>query len=209
MLIGTGSKSLTTQTGLAYSVGARVRVSNTVTPTNYMEGTVTAYTSASGAMTVNVDTIGGSGTLASWNVNLAGNVGSAGPAGANGTNGSTVLAGGGALSSGASTFYVAFGSFTVNTTESGVAIPLPVGGTLANLNVTASTPAGPGNTWTFTVRLAGASTGVTCAISGNASTSCSDTTHTSAVTAGQTVDLQAVPTSNPATMTITWSVVVQ
>src|SRR5207253_458326 len=50
--IGTGSKSFTTQSGLAYSVGARARVSNTGTPTNYMEGIVTTYSGTT--LTVNV-----------------------------------------------------------------------------------------------------------------------------------------------------------
>lgn len=70
ILIGTGSKSLTTQTGLAYVVGSRIRLTNSAT--NWMEGQVTAYNPSTGAMTVNVLLKGGSGTFASWTLSLAG-----------------------------------------------------------------------------------------------------------------------------------------
>ena len=89
-LIGTGSKAFTTQAGLAYSVGARVRASSNATPTNFMEGLVTAYSGTT--LTVNVDLTGGSGTAADWNINLAGQqgaTGSVGPAGASGATGPT------------------------------------------------------------------------------------------------------------------------
>ncbi len=77
LTIGTGSKSLTINTLKAYSAGARVRISDsTIDPTlNWMEGVVTAYNSGTGAMTVIVDLIGGSGTLSAWNVNVAGETG--------------------------------------------------------------------------------------------------------------------------------------
>lgn len=74
LTIGTGSKVFTTQAGLAYLPGARVRASG-ATPTNYMEGVLTAYSGTS--FTINVDRTGGSGTLAVWNFNVAGDVGSA------------------------------------------------------------------------------------------------------------------------------------
>lgn len=75
LAIGTGSKTLTTQSGLAYSVNAsRVRVANSTT--NWMAGLVTAYSGAS--MTVAVDEIGGTGTLTSWTLSLAGEKGSPG-----------------------------------------------------------------------------------------------------------------------------------
>lgn len=65
--IGTGSKVFTTNladTQTAFTVGTRVRVASTVTPTNYMEGNITAFSSTS--LTVNVDATGGSGTISSW-----------------------------------------------------------------------------------------------------------------------------------------------
>jgi hypothetical protein len=73
LTIGTGSKAFTTQTGLAYTIGARVRASSNANGANYMEGLVTSYSGAT--LTVNVDSIGGSGTLADWNLNIAGNPG--------------------------------------------------------------------------------------------------------------------------------------
>jgi hypothetical protein len=48
-------------------------------PTNYMEGLVTSYSGTT--LVVNVDTTGGAGTAADWNLNLAGNAGAQGPAG--------------------------------------------------------------------------------------------------------------------------------
>jgi hypothetical protein len=71
--IGTGSQTFTTQSGLAYLPGDRARVSNTATPSNYMEGVVTSYSGTS--LVVNVDTTSGSGTFASWNIGIAGNAG--------------------------------------------------------------------------------------------------------------------------------------
>lgn len=74
LLIGTGSKAFTTQSGLAYSAGARVRASSAANGANYMEGLVTSYSGTT--LTVNVTKVGGSGTLADWNINLAGDPGS-------------------------------------------------------------------------------------------------------------------------------------
>lgn len=83
--IGTGNKTLTTQTGLAYLPGARARAADQANPAaNYMEGEVTAYNTGSGSMTIAVDLIGGAGTIAAWNINLAGDRGTAG------TNGTSI-----------------------------------------------------------------------------------------------------------------------
>jgi hypothetical protein len=72
--VATGSKAFTTQAGLAYTAGARVRVSSAAAPTtNYMEGVVTAYSGTT--LTVTVDLVGGSGTHTDWNINLAGQQG--------------------------------------------------------------------------------------------------------------------------------------
>lgn len=72
--IGTGSKTFTTQAALAYSANARVRVAYDAS--NYMEGVVTSYSGTS--LAVNVDRVVGSGTYASWTINLAGDVGASG-----------------------------------------------------------------------------------------------------------------------------------
>jgi hypothetical protein len=71
MTIGTGSKTFTTNvssTDTAFTVGNRVRL--IYDATNYMEGTITAFSGTS--MTVNVDTTAGSGTYATWSVGLTG-----------------------------------------------------------------------------------------------------------------------------------------
>lgn len=71
--IGTGSKTFTVSTpstSSAYIVGTRVRVAYTTTPSNWMEGVITAFSSTS--LTVDVDTVGGSGTHATWTFSVAG-----------------------------------------------------------------------------------------------------------------------------------------
>lgn len=70
LTVGTGSKSFTTQTGKAWVVGQFVTIAYTTTPTTYMMGQITAYTSGSGAMTVNVTSTGGSGTQTAWTIGL-------------------------------------------------------------------------------------------------------------------------------------------
>lgn len=76
LAIGTGAKSLTTQTNLNFQIGQQVRVAYTTTPANYMDGQVTAYNSGTGAMTVEVSAVGGSGTQALWTISLSPGAGS-------------------------------------------------------------------------------------------------------------------------------------
>ena len=71
LAIGTGSKSLTVETGKGYVPGQTVTVAHTTAPSNYMFGTVTSYNSGSGALVVGVTAIAGSGTYAVWSVGLA------------------------------------------------------------------------------------------------------------------------------------------
>jgi hypothetical protein len=101
MTIGTGSKTFTTNvssTDTAFTVGNRVRL--IYDATNYMEGTITAFSGTS--MTVDVDTTAGSGTYATWSVGLTGVVntgvtsfsgGSTGLTPATATSGAVTLAG--------------------------------------------------------------------------------------------------------------------
>ena len=101
MTIGTGSKTFTTNvssTDTAFTVGNRVRL--IYDATNYMEGTITAFSGTS--MTVNVDTTAGSGTYTTWSVGLTGVVntgvtsfsgGSTGLTPATATSGAVTLAG--------------------------------------------------------------------------------------------------------------------
>jgi hypothetical protein len=73
LTIGVGSKSLTLdQTGKAFTLGQRVSIAITATPTNRMSGVITAFNSSSGAMTVSVDYVpaGASGSASAWTLGL-------------------------------------------------------------------------------------------------------------------------------------------
>lgn len=67
---------------LAYTVGARVRVTASTDVTKFMEGIITAVTATT--IVVAVDTAEGTGTFATWNLNLTGGRGAAGTHGASG-----------------------------------------------------------------------------------------------------------------------------
>lgn len=69
LTIGTGSKAFTTQAGLAYQNGARVRASSAANTSNWMEG-LAAYSGTT--LTITADKTGGSGTHADWNFNVVG-----------------------------------------------------------------------------------------------------------------------------------------
>jgi len=71
LAIGTGSKTLTTQTGKLWNIGQFVIIADSSNPANYMGGQVTAYNSGTGALTVNVTATGGSGTIAAWSVGIS------------------------------------------------------------------------------------------------------------------------------------------
>jgi hypothetical protein len=72
LVVGTGSKSFTiAQTGKLFSIGQTVSISDS-TGLNGMSGQITAFTSGTGAITVNVTDFIGSGTIASWTVSLGG-----------------------------------------------------------------------------------------------------------------------------------------
>jgi hypothetical protein len=73
LAIATGSKAFTTQAGLAYVVGSRVRAASAADPADYMEGVVTAYSGT--GLTILVDLIGGTGTDADWSFSIAGDPG--------------------------------------------------------------------------------------------------------------------------------------
>ena len=68
--IATGSKSLTIEAGKSFAIGQPVLIASTAAPANWMHGQVTAYDSGTGALTVNVGTISGSGTVAAWSVSV-------------------------------------------------------------------------------------------------------------------------------------------
>lgn len=66
LTIGTGSKSLTVQTGLSLATGNEVDIRYTENGAKSMHGMITSYNSSTGALVVNVTSISGSGTYASW-----------------------------------------------------------------------------------------------------------------------------------------------
>jgi hypothetical protein len=66
MAIGTGSKSLTVQTGKSYVGGITVKISSDTDSTAWMLGDVTSYNTTTGALVVNVTLSNGAGTFASW-----------------------------------------------------------------------------------------------------------------------------------------------
>ena len=70
LAVGTGSKSLTIETGKGFQIGQSIRIASTVSPANYMDGQVTSYNSGTGALVVNVTAIGGTGTLAVWTISI-------------------------------------------------------------------------------------------------------------------------------------------
>jgi hypothetical protein len=80
--IGTGSKSFSTQSGRAYLVGDILRTSDQANSANYMVGTVSAYDTTTGALTITVASgnTGGSGTITAWNIGLSGTAGAPGAA---------------------------------------------------------------------------------------------------------------------------------
>ena len=85
LTLGTGSQTLTVATGLSYTVGQSAVIANDAS--HYMSGTVTSYTPGTGVLVVNVNTVVGAGTFASWAVNLDGATGVQGAQGAQGNQG--------------------------------------------------------------------------------------------------------------------------
>lgn len=73
LLISLASKSVSTQANLAYSAGARIRMTN-FSSGNYMEGVVTSYSGTTLVFTADYAPITGS-TYNAWNINLAGDPG--------------------------------------------------------------------------------------------------------------------------------------
>lgn len=68
---GTGSKTITIQTGKSYSVGQSVIIARTSDPSGVrMGGAITAYNSGTGSLTVNVSISVGSGTHTDWTISL-------------------------------------------------------------------------------------------------------------------------------------------
>lgn len=67
--IGTGAKTFTVPTGLGYQIGMTLRIANSATA--YMTGDVSSYDSSTGSLVMNITSVNGSGTYASWTFSLA------------------------------------------------------------------------------------------------------------------------------------------
>jgi hypothetical protein len=71
LTVSVASKTLTIQTGKLFVVGQYVGIASTASPLNRMSGVITAHNSSTGALTVNITSIEGTGTFAAWTVALA------------------------------------------------------------------------------------------------------------------------------------------
>lgn len=73
---------------------------------------------------------------------------------------------------------------------------VPTSGTFKNLRIHLPSSPGSGKSFTFTVRKNGSDTSVTCAVS-DANTTCSDTSNSFTVAAGDNVNIKSVPSGTP------------
>lgn len=102
--IGTGTKVFTIPDAGAPYLGARMRAASTASPTNYLEGIVTAV--GANSVTITSDLTGGSGTIADWALVATGNRGATGATGAPNSGTSTTS---NSIGTGTKTFTVADG----------------------------------------------------------------------------------------------------
>lgn len=73
LTVGLGNQTFTTQTGKAWVVGQPVIIARTSAPsTTWMYGVISSYNSSTGAMTVAVSLVAGSGTFTDWTIGLSG-----------------------------------------------------------------------------------------------------------------------------------------
>ncbi len=114
--VGTGNATFTVDSGVAWSVGQRLRVSNDDS-TKVMEGSVVSYTTTT--LIINVDYTVGSGSGSDWNISITGSRGATGATGDTGAAGSTGSAGASAYT-----------TLSANAT--------PLGGTVYQLDVVSS-----------------------------------------------------------------------
>lgn len=98
LAIGTGPKTFTTQTGKTFIAGTFMQAISQANSANYMYGTITSYNAGTGALVLEIITVGGSGTLADWNLFFSGARGGVGAA-ATATSGTTATGGAGSSAS--------------------------------------------------------------------------------------------------------------
>lgn len=88
--VATGAKTFVTQSGKLFVAGQFLQIASSANPANYMHGTVTSYAGTS--LVMNITDIGGSGTLASWNISISGTQGPTGATGPSGPGSGDMLA---------------------------------------------------------------------------------------------------------------------
>jgi hypothetical protein len=107
-----------------------------------------------------------------------------------------------------STQYIGLSSIS-NTENNYYTLTVPTN-KIVGLVVNVVTPPGAGQTFTFTLRLGGGATLLTCTISGASASGCSDQIHaTAAITANAVADLQVVSSAGAATSIMSASAVMQ
>lgn len=84
-IAASGTLTLTVGTGLSYSTNQTVLISYDIS--NHMHAEIDSYNPATGVMVAQITDADGSGTYATWTVNLSGAVGIAGPIGPQGIQG--------------------------------------------------------------------------------------------------------------------------
>lgn len=87
--IGTGAKTFTTQSGKQFAAGMFIQVFDAANSANFMFGQVTSYTGTE--LIIDSQVIGGTGTIASWNIYVSGARGATGAPGPAGSGSGDVL----------------------------------------------------------------------------------------------------------------------
>ena len=70
LTVGAGSKTFTTQTGRGFAIGQSIKITSDYDVSTFMTGVCTAYDTTTGAMSVLVDDVSGSGTSALWSISV-------------------------------------------------------------------------------------------------------------------------------------------
>lgn len=100
------------------------------------------------------------------------------------------------------------GLVSVSGTVSSVYMPLPVGGTLKNLQVRLSGNPGSGKSYTFTVMNGSNATALTCTVAGSSATTCTGS-GTVVLDAGDAISLRSQPNSKPSKRSVAWSLLIE
>jgi len=69
--IGTGNKTFVTAGFYEWAIGMWVTVTSAANPANYMFGQVLSWTTSTNTVVIDVDSVGGSGTLSDWTIALS------------------------------------------------------------------------------------------------------------------------------------------